>query len=210
MVNKLLRTIELGEVSLQDYGFRDYSSQVKRFTTIDPIRSGSNWYAYVNNNPINLIDPLGLCPSTSDSAATEGHDYYNPYGDAYSGIYKQPVEELSAHKITVGIRGAIGVGGLIEVGVAWDDKGNIGIVLTVGVGVGVEAALGPSFLPTPSAADEQDITDFEGGSNEAKVSVVVGISYDLDENEIEGIEMLGIGGGVYHTETIVIPLVSVE
>ena len=60
MVNKLLCTIELGKVSLQDYGFRDYSPAMKRFTTIDPIRSGSNWYVYVNNNPINLIDPWGL------------------------------------------------------------------------------------------------------------------------------------------------------
>jgi len=27
---------------------------------IDPIRDGENWYAYVGNNPINWIDPLGL------------------------------------------------------------------------------------------------------------------------------------------------------
>jgi uncharacterized protein RhaS with RHS repeats len=33
---------------------------MKRFTTVDPIRDGSNWYAYVNNNPINFIDPWGL------------------------------------------------------------------------------------------------------------------------------------------------------
>jgi hypothetical protein len=37
---------------------------MKRFTTIDPIRSGLNWYVYVNNNPINFIDPLGLLSDT--------------------------------------------------------------------------------------------------------------------------------------------------
>ena len=50
---------------LYDYGYRDYSPQVARFTTVDPIRYGSNWYAYVNNSPVNFIDPFGL--STSDS-----------------------------------------------------------------------------------------------------------------------------------------------
>ena len=33
---------------------------MKRFTTIDPIRSSNNWYVYVGNNPINRIDPWGL------------------------------------------------------------------------------------------------------------------------------------------------------
>jgi RHS repeat-associated protein len=43
-----------------DYGFRDYSPQLKRFTTIDPIKDGLNWYVYVNNDPINYIDLFGL------------------------------------------------------------------------------------------------------------------------------------------------------
>ncbi len=47
-------------VALYDYGFRDYKPQIGRFTTLDPIRSGSNWYVYVNNDPVNFIDLLGL------------------------------------------------------------------------------------------------------------------------------------------------------
>ncbi len=29
---------------LSDYGFRDYAPSLARFTTVDPIRDGSNWY----------------------------------------------------------------------------------------------------------------------------------------------------------------------
>jgi uncharacterized protein RhaS with RHS repeats len=42
------------------YGYRDYSPALARFTTVDPIRDGTNWFAYVNNDPVNYIDLWGL------------------------------------------------------------------------------------------------------------------------------------------------------
>ena len=45
---------------LVNYGFRDYNSRQGRFTTVDPIRDGTNWYGYVTNDPLNLIDRYGL------------------------------------------------------------------------------------------------------------------------------------------------------
>ncbi len=45
---------------LYNYGYRDYKSQAARFTTIDPIRDGFNWFSYVNNDPVNFIDLWGL------------------------------------------------------------------------------------------------------------------------------------------------------
>ncbi|WP_460056626.1 RHS repeat-associated core domain-containing protein, partial [Spirochaeta dissipatitropha] len=45
---------------MYDYGFRDYAPMQARFTTVDPIRDGANWYAYVGNDPVNFVDPLGL------------------------------------------------------------------------------------------------------------------------------------------------------
>jgi RHS repeat-associated protein len=45
---------------LYNYGYRDYRPEAARFTTVDPIRDGSNWYAYVNNDPVNWVDPWGL------------------------------------------------------------------------------------------------------------------------------------------------------
>ena len=43
-----------------------------RFTTIDPIRDGSNWFCYVVNDPVNYVDPFGL--SASDSKWTNNGD----------------------------------------------------------------------------------------------------------------------------------------
>jgi len=45
---------------LYNYGFRDYKPQAARFTTVDPIRDGNNWFLYVNNDPVNYIDIWGL------------------------------------------------------------------------------------------------------------------------------------------------------
>lgn len=40
------------------YAFRDYDPTTGRFTTPDPLRTGPNWYSYVD--PVNTIDLLGL------------------------------------------------------------------------------------------------------------------------------------------------------
>ena len=55
---------------LVNYGFRDYDPRQGRFTTVDPIRDGQNWYGYVVNDPLNLIDRYGL--ETEDSAGRGG------------------------------------------------------------------------------------------------------------------------------------------
>jgi RHS repeat-associated protein len=45
---------------MYNYGYRDYKAEAGRFTTEDPIRDGNNWYAYVNNDPVNWVDLWGL------------------------------------------------------------------------------------------------------------------------------------------------------
>ncbi len=51
-----------------DYGFRDFAPANARFTTIDPIRDGFNWYAYSANDPVNFLDPFGLNDNPIDDA----------------------------------------------------------------------------------------------------------------------------------------------
>jgi RHS repeat-associated protein len=55
------------ETKLTRFGLRDYDAETGRWTTKDPIRfAGGNagLYVYVANNPMNIIDPSGLCFST--------------------------------------------------------------------------------------------------------------------------------------------------
>ena len=45
------------DTELYDYGFRDYSPEIARFTTVDPR------FCYVVNDPVNYVDLWGLCGS---------------------------------------------------------------------------------------------------------------------------------------------------
>jgi RHS repeat-associated protein len=50
-------------IGLYYYRARYYSPELQRFISEDPIRLAGgdvNYYAYVGNNPVNWIDPLGL------------------------------------------------------------------------------------------------------------------------------------------------------
>ena len=62
---------------LYNYGYRDYKPESARFTTVDPIRDGTNWFAYVNNDPVNHIDLWGLCEG-SDNEESEKINLINP------------------------------------------------------------------------------------------------------------------------------------
>ncbi len=45
---------------LMRLGHRFYDASVGRFLSRDPIQDGYNWYAYVNNDPVNKVDPEGV------------------------------------------------------------------------------------------------------------------------------------------------------
>jgi RHS repeat-associated protein len=57
---------------LYHYRFRDYSPALGRFLQPDPAGTidGMNLYAYVSNNPLNWIDPWGLCKEEKKGART--------------------------------------------------------------------------------------------------------------------------------------------
>lgn len=57
---------ENDDTGLYYYRARYYDPQLKRFISEDPIgiNGGLNVYAYVNGNPISLIDPMGLAYSS--------------------------------------------------------------------------------------------------------------------------------------------------
>ena len=63
---------------LYNYGYRDYSPASARFTTMDPIRDGNNWFTYCNNDPVNFVDLWGL----------EYRDRYGVWRSCNDGMYK--------------------------------------------------------------------------------------------------------------------------
>ncbi len=58
-----------------DYGFRNYSPNLARFETEDPIHDGENWYSYCKGDPVNHIDLYGLKNLPADMTGT-----MNDYG----------------------------------------------------------------------------------------------------------------------------------
>jgi RHS repeat-associated protein len=48
------------DTGLYDYGYRDYDSATGRFTTVDPVKDGTNWYSFLGSDPVNRRDPNGL------------------------------------------------------------------------------------------------------------------------------------------------------
>lgn len=88
-----------GEYTDSETGFlylraRYYDSDTARFTTEDPIRDGTNWYAYCENDPVNFIDSFGLASykvGGLSKAPKFVHDpgfKYNPKAIATDADYK--------------------------------------------------------------------------------------------------------------------------
>ncbi|MBU1245843.1 MAG: RHS repeat-associated core domain-containing protein [Nanoarchaeota archaeon] len=48
-----------GKSKLQYSGARYYDQDVGRFTQVDPVKDGLNWYVYTANNPMKYVDPTG-------------------------------------------------------------------------------------------------------------------------------------------------------
>jgi len=63
--------------SLQHLGARYYMPDIGRFITQDPLGAGMNWYAYVENNPVGFVDPMGLTDEWWDLSYLA---YMNPFG----------------------------------------------------------------------------------------------------------------------------------
>lgn len=166
---------------------RWYDPVAGRWLSNDPIgiSGGLNMYAFCGNNPVNFVDPMGL--------------------------------KIRSFEI-IGAKAAVVFGLSGAVSFVWDDRGNKGFSLTGGVGTGVY--LGGNLLwngvikralDVASRYSEQGdcnstIYDLNGFGTSASGGFIIGGSFDLDHNaRFTGLD-LGIGGAVFKTGTVVIPL----
>jgi RHS repeat-associated protein len=75
------------DTKLIKFGYRDYDSNIGKWTSKDPIRfdgGDSNLYNYVVNDPINLIDPTGevpliMIPITRQTISGQGIGRHHPW-----------------------------------------------------------------------------------------------------------------------------------
>ncbi len=87
---------------LYNYGYRDYKPEAARFTTVDPIRDGTNWFAYVNNDPVNHIDLWGLCEG-SDKTATSKRVLSGLSNIDYGANYDQIMIDIYGMDLSNGV-----------------------------------------------------------------------------------------------------------
>jgi RHS repeat-associated protein len=130
---------------LQLLGARYYDPEVGRFLSPDPIGflDGLNLYAYCGNNPVGLVDPLGLSPEDGEYWLTRIVNTIRPAA---------ALEQQISAWVPVGIPGAGGVGTML-VGLhdSWDAWGTA--EGTPGTGVGaLWMARGNAGLQTLGAA----------------------------------------------------------
>ena len=117
------------------FGARDYDPVVGRWTTKDPIRFGggqANLYAYVDNDPVNYIDPLGEGGIGAGIGAAFGTVGGFILGGAGGLVAALPTGEVAAVGTVpagayVGAAAGAGlgaaVGSYVENGITWLAKG---------------------------------------------------------------------------------------
>jgi RHS repeat-associated protein len=119
---------------LYNYGYRDYEPGMARFTTVDPVRDGNNWFAYVNNDPVNYTDPWGL-------SASDRKGFWGTAKDIAGKIWAAPmtIAGFISGSILTGASLLAGKGGRISIE-------NNAITFTMGFNLGGSITFGNAII----------------------------------------------------------------
>lgn len=136
-----------------DFLAREYAIQ-GRWPSPDPMGGNIgnpqslNRYAYVMNNPLALVDPLGLASCTRDDTCDDKYDRYHQFSDAVGtgncllNFMPAPCQ-VANYYLQTGL-------GYIDFGPDWKFKGNLAYGTNCYVGVIVDAAFCLGDYPTPN------------------------------------------------------------
>jgi RHS repeat-associated protein len=93
------------------FGARYYDPNLGIFTSVDPVKNNAA-YSYVNNNPMNFVDPYGLSPVlwtwTAPTAGSDPVEYNvrvkmrDPQSGAWSGAIEFPLLDTSGEIVFSG------------------------------------------------------------------------------------------------------------
>ena len=196
-------------------GFRDYIPQLGRYIEPDPLGragSGNNLYVYVGDNPVNLVDPLGLCPAmkTPDKPCKTGFGFgVQGGGDGALGIGAAGAIATGGAGAGLFFGGNQGVGaGTYESGGASAYAGsNVSGVpaQSMGAPTSVGAGLGPLgggvFLTNASQASQLGgpfLTIGAGVGLDVSLGAQLSIGVDASGNTIYQFQLSGgLGWGLY-------------
>jgi RHS repeat-associated protein len=199
---------------LYNYGYRDYEPETVRFTTVDPIRDSVNWFAYVNNDPVNWVDLWRLSasdakPSLFSSIAntltqlfkddnstqiytlglTGGATTYMTSRAGGLGVYYNPRNEVLMGISTLLLSNPVtsGIGAAITV-FNIDDMGVYGAI-SAGPGIGKAGSAGVS------AGIYKSLEDAQGGYAEIGGSLGIAGNYSVGVDGVVNLETGEIVGG---------------
>ena len=168
---------------LTNFRARWYDPGTGRWLSRDPVglTGGINLYAFCQLDPMNNGDALGWCP-------------------------KRPTRTRRVSYGSGRIAAVIGI--LYDISLVIDSEGNVGIAVTGGIGFGMDVGVG---IPgTSVSGSDGRIYDQGGFGVEGHVGIVGGISFDPTASNSGGVvtgwEIGNIGGGVYGTGTLIIPV----
>ena len=167
------------------------ASGIFRWLSNDPIgiKGGLNEYAFVGNNPVNIVDPFGLCTNGTTTVSVQ------IVGGSFAVI--------------VGLTGSLSI--------AWDTDGDVGLVGTIGWGVGGYvggnviwggvASLILDAISRVSIDAQGDLQSLKGKGSQVNLAAGLGAVIDIDGDKarMTGIDF-GFGGAQFKTRTAVLTL----
>ena len=137
-------------------------------------------------------------------------------------MYNKSNTNYPLFQFSVGERKALGigysrsVGGILNLNNIWDS----GVSFSLGLGLGVEQTINVSgniklnetvklATSTIDFTKPTSTADIEGASLNCYTSAGLGISVDMNNKQLKGIQIGTIGGGVYYEQNFVLTLGSI-